>query len=314
MIDNLVLVGSRALAFRAPEALNRRPLDFDFICSGDACREFLLAFGDKVKSESAYSPSKNKIIVKGKSIIEFEISAPNSSTESFIELVKKDDDSLRTDFGLIPHINLLFTLKKSHRYVKSPHFYKTFCDYHKLKAAGCKSDKYNDWLKLRETETYATQKYPKLNMGKKEFFDENTFDYKLQHDDIHEALANELLGGFGKPTYKYYGEPGEEVKSSKKIFFECAEEIQIRGCIEEVMVLACERSLYPFPNKLTERQAYLLAYEKLASGISSGWFREFLYENGPQVIAKMPIGYYDHFLNCVANGSIRKFEAPKEKA
>lgn len=310
MIDNLVMVGSRALAFRAQSLLSRRPLDFDFICSGEACQQFTESVKDKLDIYETYSTSNNKIIVKGKSIIEYEIAQPDSSAESFLDIVKHDDESLRTDFGLIPTLNLLFTLKKSHRYAKGPQFYKTFCDYHTLKMIGCKSDKYREWLKIREDETYASQKYPKLNMKKKDFFDDNTFQYKLEHDDIHVALASDLLGGFDKPAYSFYAEPGEEVKSSKKIFFEVDEKIRIRGCVEEVMVLACERSLFPFPGKLTERQAFLLAFEKLATGISSGWFREFLYENGPQILTTMPTGYSDHFLNCVERGTIRPFIVP----
>jgi hypothetical protein len=45
------------------------------------------------------------------------------------------------------------------------------------------------------------------------------------------------------------------------------------------MVLAIERSLVPHPGKKTPEQAYLMALEKVCTSITSGWFREFAWEN-----------------------------------
>lgn len=312
MINNLILIGSQALHFRTPHLLKRKPADFDFICTRDAMGEFYSKFESYIGAKKIYSPSNNKIIIKGKSICEFEIPTPDSSGEKLIKMVSEDEDSLRTDFGLIPTLDILFTIKKSHRYLKnSPHFFKTFVDYHLLKNAGCKSDKFNDWLALREKETYINQKYPKLNVVKKNFFNEDSFKYTYDHDSIHVAMANNILGGSGKPAYIQYGVDGEEVKSDKKKFFECDEKIRLRGAIEEVMVLACERSLHPHKGKLTEKEAYLMAFSKLASSISSGWFREYVYENGPAIITSMPQGYSDHFENTIKNGTIIPFKEKK---
>jgi len=121
-------------------------------------------------------------------------------------------------------------------------------------------------------------------------------------------MANNILGGFGEPAYIQYGVEGEEVKSDKNKFFACDEKVRLRGAIEEVMVLACERSLHPHPGKLTEKQAYLMAFSKLASSISSGWFREYVYESGPQIITSMPLGYGDYFQIAVKNGIVKPFK------
>ena len=45
------------------------------------------------------------------------------------------------------------------------------------------------------------------------------------------------------------------------------------------MVLTIERSLVPYPGKKTPEQAYLMALEKVCTSITSGWFREFVWEN-----------------------------------
>lgn len=309
MIENMILIGSRALEFRAPSLLKRRPLDFDFICTKEAFKVFYDKFFKFIDPKKLYSPTENKIIIEGKTICEFEIIQPGSTGEKLLEMVSKDGETLRTDFGFVPMLNVLFSLKKSHRFLKdSPHFYKTFIDYHLMKSVGCRSDPYHDWFLQREKETYAKQKHPKLDTNKKEFFNEETFKYELDHDSIHVAMSSALLGGAGEPAYVSYGEDGEEVKSSKKKFFEVSEQVRLRGALEETMVLACERSLQPHPGKLSEKQAFLVAYSKLASSISSGWFREYVYENGPQIIASMPQGYGDHFQNCVKNGAIKPFK------
>lgn len=53
----------------------------------------------------------------------------------------------------------------------------------------------------------------------------------------------------------------------------------------------------------------MLAYSKVATSISSGWWRKFAYENGPKIIKMMPTNYYDKFLAGLASGVVKEVES-----
>lgn len=312
----LALIGSRALKFRAPMILRRDPLDFDFIATEEAYEDFVKKNNDKIRPEEIYPmEGGQKMIVKGEKkegdeigvILEFEIAEKRESGAQFLKMVESDPLTLKTPFGSVPSLDLLFTLKKSHRYLKnSPHFGKNFNDYHAMKRIGASSEKFTEWLKLREKETYATQKHPKLNVKKEEFFANDQVNYVHDHDSIHVSVCHPDIG---KPAYQVYAEPGQEVKSSKKLFFEASDFVRMRGVVEESAVLAIERSLVPHPGKLEPRHAWMFAFSKVATSITSGWFREWAYENGPVVLRNYPEDFYDRFLEGVKNGIVKPFNA-----
>lgn len=305
-MKDIALIGSRALKIRAPYLLNREPLDFDFICTRKACEEWVAKNRDAIKPKEEYWIDEDKkFILKGDSIVELEIAKPGTSSEMFLDLVKQSKP-VETSFGLIPSLNLLFTLKKSHRYLKnSPHFFKTFQDFHKMKMVGATSKDFEDFLKLREKETYVF-KTPKLNVKKHDFFSGDSIQYVYDHDSIHVSVCDEKLG---KPAYTFYGVPGEEVKSSKKIFFEVDEHVRLRGGLEESYVLAIERSLVPHPGKATPRQAFMMAYSKVCSSITSGFFREYCYENGLKILDMYEDSYFDKFKQGIEKGIVKPFNA-----
>lgn len=302
----MILIGSRALALRAPQILGRKPLDFDFICTMNEYTDWLEVNGHKVKPTKIYPIADGKkMIVEGETNCEFEILQPGASNEMFLKLVEADPDTIQTSFGMIPNLDLLFTLKSSHKYLKdSPHFWKTLKDYHRLKMIGASiRPEYMDFFKLREQETYAKQKHPSLMQTKDNFFKDDGIQYVYDHDDIHDSVKH-----LDKPAYRYYMKDGSEVFSDKNKFFACSREIQLYGVVEEAATLAIERSLVPHPGVMTPQAAWGFAFSKVLTSITSGWFRAFGYENAFDVLKLYPEGYWEKFQADVAAGKVRLFK------
>lgn len=296
----LILIGSRALALRV-SSFWRKPNDFDFVATQEGFEKWLSENREKVNPTKIYS-EKNKMIVKGDSICEFEIPEPGSSGEMLLQMVANDPEAIKTPFGLVPTIDLLFTLKNSHKYLKnSPHFWKTLMDYHILKRGGAKiRPEYEQFSKLRIKETY-NYAHPKLNQSKMGFFSDDNIKYVFDHDTIHESVAL-----YGKPAYIFYKKDNEEVQCDKNKFFACPREIQLAGVIEESCVLAIERSLVPHPENNDAKMAWKFALSKVCTSITSGWFREFAYENALEILKLYPESYYTKFLADVESGLVKR--------
>jgi len=296
----MILVGSRALMLRAPQLLLRKPEDFDFVCTMSEFDAWLANNKSHLGSTKIY-PEKNKMIVEGNSNCEFEIISPGSSAELLAELVKTD--SLETSFGLIPTIDMLFTIKSSHKYLRnSPHFWKTLTDYHILKRSGAKvRPEYMEFLKLRERETY-NYAHPKLNQSKDGFFADDAIVYTYDHDTIHKSVA--MFDGV--PAYTRYMKDGQEVQCDKNKFFAVDQAIRLAGVVEEAAVLAIERSLIPHPGVWNPKYAWRFALSKVCSSITSGWFREFAYENALEVLKLYPENYWEKFQDDVKSGLVKK--------
>lgn len=300
----MILIGSRALALRAPEALQRKPLDFDMVGTRHECAQWIDENSERLGFIEEDYRLDRKWILRGPVIVELEISASNTSTELLIQLVESDPDSVQTPFGLVPSLDMLFTLKRSHRYLKdNPHFWKSFLDYHSMKALGARvRPEYEQFLALREKEQYQVQ-YPRLNQNKQQFFSDDAIQYVYDHDTIHESVAR-----FDRPAYTYYQKDGAEVQVSRRKFEACPREIQLAGVIEEAAVLAIERSLVPHPGVKTPKEAWGFALSKVMTSITSGWFREFAYENGPEILKLYPEGYWEKFQRDVASGVVKPFQ------
>jgi hypothetical protein len=299
----MILIGSRALAIRAPSILKRKPQDFDFICTKEEFDVWLETNYSKIGVKKTYQENPTKMIVEGDSNCEFELIQPGASSELFHNLVMQDNKTIQIPtFGSIPNLDLLFTLKSSHKYLKnSPHFWKNLLDYHMMKRVGATiRPEYKEFLKLREKETY-TYLHPKLNVNKDNFFKDDAITYVYDHDTIHESVAR-----FGKPAYLNYMKDGAEVHSDKSKFFACSREIQLAGVLEEAAVLAIERSLVPHPGVWTPEYAWRFALSKVCTSITSGWFREFAYENAFHVLKLYPNGYWEKFQEDVKSGLVKK--------
>lgn len=304
----MILIGSRALALRAPGLLTRKPMDFDFICTKEEFDSWMEKNSHKVQPTKIY-PEMNgkKMIVEGSSNCEFELIQPGLSNEMLVSLVDSDKDTFETPFGKVPSLDMLFTLKYSHKYLKnSPHFWKTMVDYHMMRRAGARiREEYAAFLKLREKETY-NYSHPKLNVTKENFFKDDNIQYVYDHDSIHVSVARGE-----RPAYTYYMKDGEQVLTDKKKFFDSPREIQLNGVIEESAVLAIERSLVPHPGVWTPEYAWRFALSKVCSSITSGWFREFAYENALDILKMYPTGYWDKFQEDVKAGKVKPFTGSK---
>lgn len=311
----MILIGSRALALRSPRdekgrplLLMRKPVDFDWVCTREEFDKWLSENGSKVNPTKVYPEMDGKkMIVEGSSNCEFEISRPGSSAEMLINLVTKDPETVETPFGLIPNMDMLFTIKSSHKYLRnSPHFWKTLVDYHIMKKVGATiRPEYQEFHKLREKETY-WYKHPKLNQTKDNFFADDAIQYVYDHDTIHESVARGE-----RPAYTYYMKDGAQVDCDKEKFFALPEQVRMNGVIEEAAVLAIERSLVPHPGVWTPEYAWKFALSKVCSSITSGWFRAYAYENALEILKQYPLGYWEKFQADVQLGLVKPFTGSK---
>lgn len=307
----MILIGSRALYLRCKEifqVLKRTPKDFDFVATMDEADAWIGANEKKIGLKTVY-PEKGgkKLIAEGTTNVEFDIVLAGSSSEMMVRLVEGNSESIQTPFGWVPNLDMLFTIKASHRYLKnSPHFWKTVVDYHTLKRMGCTiRPEYQDFFKLREKETY-TYAHPKLNVKKDEFFQDDGIQYVWDHDDIHKSVARGEA-----PAYTYYMKDGAQVACDKSKFFTLPQEVRLNGVVEEAAVLAIERSLVPHPGIKTPEEAWRFALAKVCSSITSGWFREFGYENLPDIIKMYPAGYWEKFQADCDAGKVKSFTGSK---
>lgn len=263
---NYLLVGSYALNSRL--GVVREPKDLDIICTLSYFKSCVAGYKEDNQLTSCYPTSGNKWVVKlndGR-IEEYEIAYGKNTSSDLI---------LKAELGTAS-LDMLYMLKMSHRYLRnSPAFLKTMEDIHLIRKNGVEevSNDLMEIYKLRMKETY-NYKHPTLKTSKKEFFSGDGIDYKYDHDSIHLAVAE-----MDVPAYDLIKSSKEEVFCSKEQFWSARWEIKLLTVIEEAMVLAIERSLVPHPNVLTPEKAFELALMKVCTSITSGWWREYAWEN-----------------------------------
>ena len=199
----------------------------------------------------------------------------------------------------VPNLNNLYSMKMSHRYKRnSVHFNKTMQDIRALRQAGCCIHD-ETWYTLRCNETY-NYSHPSLNQTKSTFFTDNV-DYKYDHDSLHEAVKLQ-----DKPAYTYYICEGAEVQCSKEKFFATTEDIRINGVLEESYVLALERSVIPFGTD--PEKAFNIALEKVCTSITSGWFREYAWENYEKIKSMYSVDYLYKYMLALQTGKLKPFK------
>jgi hypothetical protein len=295
----------------------RRPMDLDIIATYNEAIHFSSRFFETIESVD-HKTEHNKLIFKGQlknsGLVRVGIVEANL-VESDVESTDKEiyDGMIGVLYNeeLDLHyldLDMLYLIKMSHRYKKnSPHFLKTMRDIHLFREYGASiSEDRVPLLKRREKESY-NYKHPSLNQGKKDFFSGDGIKYEWDHDSIHVAMAV-----MDKPAYTYYIEPGEEVKCSKKLFFEASEEVRLNGVLEESMVLALERaqltSQIKFP--LSPDKSFEFALGKVCTSITSGWFREYAWENYHRVFnlyKRNHTDYVEKAKEAIKSGVIKPF-------
>ena len=296
----MILIGSQALKLVAPELLSREPKDFDLIATHAEFKEFV-----KRNKFTLVVPQNagSKMICRGPEMlpVEVEIAWPGTSAEILMSLVKGDEiyvESINSNVS-VASLDVLFALKASHRYKKnSVHFLKTMKDYKAMKSAGASiNEDLKEFYRLREKETY-NYSHPNLNTSKGKFFNPSEVEYKYEHDTIHLAMAH-----LDRPAYTYFQE-GAEVKCDRKLFEALPLQTRLYSVLEESYVLALERSQVPYPGKLTPRQSFLIALEKVCTSIASGWWREFAYDHYNEVLALYSDDYVNKFQKGIDNGVV----------
>lgn len=306
----LVIIGSHALGAHGIPT-NREKLDLDIIATFDDVQDHIRKIHkSKLLEARPFADGKKFLARTTNSIFEYEIAWPDSLAAEFVELAINDEKSIKVFRGekidmVFSSLDLLYVLKMSHRYLKdSPHFLKTMNDIHIMRKNGAKiRDEHREWFKKREDETY-WYKHPKLKqMAKDNFFrkDEGVV-YVYDHDSIHVEMARHHAG---VPAYELYKADAQQVDCSKKKFFEVEEKIRLWGVLEEAQVLALERSQVPYKGKVEAKWSFDKALEKVCTSITSGWFREFGWENYYKIQEMYEPDYVERFWDGVSTGRVK---------
>ncbi len=301
----MILIGSKAIKFHVPEW--REPLDSDLVGTYEEVERYQRIMKPKVcypinSGSSVFMKASDTPSAKGQ-ITEIEVAWEGSRAEKLIKFVESDPETKEWWNVKIPSLDVLYMLKCSHKYKKdSPHFLKTLRDIQALEKLGCKiREEHIEFFKERERDTY-TNVLPKLNQSKVDFFDNSNGIYSLDHDGIHWAVKH-----LDKPAYEYFKPDSAEVMTSKEMFFACSREVQLYAAYEEICVLSLERAIHPFPH-VDKRAAFDKAHMKLATSISSGWFRKFVYDEYDAIQSMYNVEYVDRFYEALNNGQIRPFK------
>jgi hypothetical protein len=301
----MILIGSVAASFCMPADL-RETIDTDLVGTYDECCAYIKKQKAYIKAYYPINSGKSYAIKFNTGVIEeIEIAWENSRAAKFLEFMETQP---RLAWGMeqpsigIPELDVLYLLKMSHRYLKdSPHFLKTMKDIHTMRKHGAKIRPEHQAFyeeRMRDTYVYA---HPKLNVDKSAFFDNEATGVfqKYDHDSIHEAVKH-----YPQPAYNYFKKSDEDVLCSKDMFYNLPEEMKLCAVLEEAYVLALERSLIPFPSGKTPKEAFDMALMKVCTSITSGWFREYAWENYHKVQEFYNENYVQKFEDGVRSGVV----------
>lgn len=296
----MLIIGSTALN---AAGFNREPKDTDYIGTFEQFKVWIkeLKDGGFIQICVPLNDKKWHVRTKDGWNFEWEIAWPGSSGEALLEHCKGKTHA---------PVEVCLALKLSHRYLKnSPHFLKTMRDIQYLRMAGVKLTPWlEEWLPWREKETYVYN-HPKLDVTKEDFFKGDGIDYVYDHDTIHltQALSTCPFMGIPTPAYVSYMKEGSEVLTCKARFFAAPSGIRLFGVYEETCVLALERSQIPNDFKIDPRKSFEIALMKVCTSITSGWFREYAWENYNKVVALYEqLGENDYVERFKANAHLLK--------
>ncbi len=268
------IIGGHAL--RRYLDISRKSIDTDIVATYDDAVQYMKEAGH-IREIYPFAEGKKMVAkyVSGE-VIEAEIAWPGSLSAELLDIITDTDGIWYAD------LNTQYMLKMSHRYLKnSPHFLKTMRDIHLMRGLGAHiPESQKAFFMRREKATY-DYKLPNLNQSKKEFFkatDQDRYGHKYDHDSIHRAV---ML--FDQPAYEFYKPDVNEVYTSAQMFDSQPHFIKIAGVYEEACVLALERSQIVHGDSVKPSWSFNKALEKVCTSITSGWFREFAWENFDEV-------------------------------
>lgn len=287
----MLIIGSHALNYHL--GLGRICKDIDVIGTYNEVADYVKSLDGEMKAARPFADGKKYLFVKGNTIVEAEIAWEGSLAEEFLALMDNCDT--------YASLNGLYMLKMSHRYLKnSPHFLKTWNDIMLMRKHGATIPaELQDFYKRRRAATY-NYSHPNLNVAKKDFFDGDGINYIYDHDTIHEAMKHQA-----RPAYAYFKPAKSDVMVDRGMFEGLDHKLQLNSVLEESYVLAIERSQVPFPGRLTPRKSFEIALQKVCTSITSGWWREFAWENHANVDARYSDSYMERFTAGLASGIVK---------
>lgn len=300
------------IALRQHINVERNSLDIDIVGTYDQCMDFAKTYFSRI-TECYPIKQGNKLVIKGfdhsniRAIMECEIAWEGSHTQRFHNMLISDQDSNKQlmygKFVIIPSLDVLYMIKMSHRFLKNTkHFLKTMSDIKLMERNGAQIlDRHIDIYNERTEYTY-DYKHPNLNVGKDDFFNKSESFYVYDHDSIHLAVMH-----LDQPAYMFFKPKDKQVMCDRQMFEDSPLSIQLLAGLEEAYVLALERSVIPFGDK-DRKKSFDLALEKVCTSITSGYFREFCYNNYHSIQALYNDNYVDRFYEAVNNGNVPLFQ------
>lgn len=304
---SIVFIGSYALwNLRIPNLPKRKTLDIDIISPiSDALKFANLFFYRNVKCFMIKKDLQVFVNKENPDGTKLENNTPYSGSNKLIYDYVLSNYDKKDNYCYYPTLDLLYTLKMSHRFKKTnkTEFNKTMTDilYMRKNGASISDSKLVEIYNLRQHEIL-NYKHPNL-MQKKDAFFTDDVGYIYDHDTIHEAVKN-----MEKPAYQYYKPESNEVFCSKELFDSCDEKIKLYGVYEESCVLALERAIIPF--SITDedmiKNRFEYALQKVCTSITSGWFRDYAYENYNNVLNMFNMEFYHNFNKGLKSGVVKK--------
>lgn len=295
MIDNMLLIGSRAINHHYPEY--SKPNDWDFIST----EEDVIKWGEANSVELSIKNIDDFTLYTGKldgKNYEFEIAKEGNSANDYLNISN----------GGVASSEMLFSIKKSH--ITFPiNFEKHIIEYHFLKNIHV-VDMYEEITKKRYTETFnrLNPKFPSLNKTVKEFVTESQKTVKriFDHDSIHKIVA------YGKePAYFKIQPDTTKVWCSKKLWENLSNKEKIEMVLEESYVIALERKIVPMLYQEGKQwlsiDSVKWAIMRICTTLASGYFREFAVDNYFDIVKSINLSFVDKFLQAVENNSVKLY-------
>jgi len=317
----MLIIGSQAISVRDGEMYfamrgDDENRDIDFICTKDDFKKLYYDNKEYVKGlafkqDSGYIKTNDRIIDCQFAGTETPMQRSNQAILDLEKYKVEDGVHFADNLVSVCSIPMYALLKHSHKYKGGKHFLKTMKDIEVLNKFE-KHEEFKYFIELhkdvfmqREAATY-TKGYS-LNKSKDEFFTDN-FDYKYEHDSLHEAVKH-----LDVPAYKLYNKGNSEVQCDRNAFFDTSEGVRLCGVLEEVYVLALERAIIPFGVINIDREkAFETALEKVCTTITKGWFREFAYNNYNTIKRMYNPNYVERFVEAKAKGIVKPYNKPEK--
>lgn len=172
----------------------------------------------------------------------------------------------------------LFSIKVSHAGwdVK---WEKTMFDIMFFKNKGCQLDDSIYKAMIPVWKKIHGEKHVNLNQPVSEFFTDHVVR-KFDHEQLHELAAFN-----GRPMHSKIRPDQTSAWCSKEMFDALTEEEQYEAALEEMIVTAIERSGLDSPaSKVEKIKAINMAYKKLVTSMTTGWFCKFLILNQVELL------------------------------